>query len=64
MMCELDLERRCIVKLMDALEKSLLVIVGEYPKSDERYIEAVAIAEEFGIDLGEIVEMQNFASEV
>lgn len=44
----------CVIQELKAeLEKALVVIVGEYPKEDERYIDAVAAAKKFGIDLGE-----------
>lgn len=40
-------------RLLVLLEKALVIIVGEYPKGDERYQWAVCVAEQFDLDLGE-----------
>jgi hypothetical protein len=36
-----------------ALEQALIIIVGEYPKEDNRYVFATQAAKQFNIDLGE-----------
>lgn len=40
-------------KLLEALEESLLIIMGEYPKQDDRYMWAKRQCDIFGIDLEE-----------
>jgi len=50
--------KRCIKhKLHDcllcALHTALIVIAGEYPKDDDRYIDAIKTAKQFDLDIGE-----------
>lgn len=35
------------------LQEALIIIVGEYPKTDDRYIFAIETGKIFGFDLGE-----------
>ena len=42
-----------VYDLYKALEKALIIIVGEYPKTDENYIIAIKTAKDFHIDIGE-----------
>ena len=39
--------------IMRALTEALVIIVGEYPREDDRYIFAAKTARKFGLDLGE-----------
>lgn len=41
-------------KLEVALVEALIIIVGEYPKEDDRYLFAIKAAKEFGLDIGEM----------
>lgn len=39
--------------IYDDLEKALVIIVGEYPRHDDRYKFAIELAKKYGLDLGE-----------